>query len=173
MNNIILPRFFYERDTLRVAEALLGKRLKFDDYQGIITEVEAYIGQEDPACHAAKGYTPRTAIMFGKPGFSYVYLIYGMYYCLNIVTEKEGFPAAVLIRGLDLVKPFHRAIDGPGKLCKILNISKKNNQQDLTENHGFCIYDSDYQPQYIRTSRIGIKKGLDKLWRFKVIRSPS
>ncbi|GFN46012.1 DNA-3-methyladenine glycosylase [Candidatus Regiella insecticola] len=169
MNNIILPRRFYARNTLHVAKALLGKRLKFNDYHGIITQVEAYIGQDDPACHAAKGYTPRTAVMFGAPGFSYVYLIYGMYHCLNIVTEEEGFPAAVLIRGLDLVEPFYRAIDGPGKLCKTLNISKKNNHYDLTENHEFCIYHSDSCPPYIETSRIGIKKGLDKLWRFKVI----
>lgn len=169
MNDVFLPRIFYERDTLCVAEELLGKVLKFSDHYGIITEVEAYIGQDDPACHAAKGYTARTAVMFGKPGVSYVYLIYGMYYCLNIVTEREGFPAAVLIRSVDLFKPFKLAIDGPGKLCKILNISKYNNNFDLTKDHEFCIYHSDYKPEYINTPRIGITKGKEKFWRFKVL----
>lgn len=169
MKNNILPRPFYERDTLCVAKNLLGKILKFGDYHGVITEVEAYIGQDDPACHAAKGYTPRTAVMFGPAGFSYIYLIYGMYHCLNVVTEKQGFPAALLIRGINLLKPFYKVIDGPGKLCKTLQLSKINNQYDLTQNTCFCIYDSEHQPKYITTPRIGIKKGLDKLWRFKTI----
>ena len=86
----ILPRSFYERSTLTVAGELLGKILKFSSFYGIITEVEAYIGKGDPACHASKGYTTRTSVMFGTPGFSYVYFIYGMYYCLNIVTEKKA-----------------------------------------------------------------------------------
>lgn len=166
---IIIPRSFYERDTLYVAKDLLGKTLKFFDYYGIITEVEAYVGQDDPACHAAKGYTPRTSVMFGLPGFSYVYLIYGMYHCLNIVTEKKGFPAAILIRGLDLFKPMSLSIYGPGKLCKILNISTSNNNCDLTKNDDFCVYDSDKYPKYINTPRIGIKKGIDKMWRFKTL----
>lgn len=169
MTALILPRSFYEQDTLWVAKNLLGKILKFSDYYGVITEVEAYIGQDDPACHAARGYTPRTAVMFGLAGYSYVYLIYGMYYCLNIVTEREGFPAAVLIRGLHLVQPRSLTIEGPGKLCKILNISKKNNHVDLTKNHNFCVYDSEHCPNYISTPRIGIKKGTDKLWRFKIV----
>ncbi|AMC13277.1 DNA-3-methyladenine glycosylase [Liberibacter crescens] len=165
----ILPRNFYENDTLYVAEHLLGKILKFYHYQGFITEVEAYIGQDDPACHAAKGYTPRTSVMFGLPGFSYVYFIYGMYYCLNIVTEKEGFPAAVLIRGIYLIKPYNLKINGPGKLCKHLDISKVNNSCDLTNNHDFCVYNTEKKPEYIRTPRIGIKKGTENLWRFKVL----
>lgn len=74
------------------------KAIQFPNHQGVINEVEAYIGQDDPACHAARGYTPPTAVMFGAAGFSYVYLIYDMYHCLNIVTEREGFPAAVLMR---------------------------------------------------------------------------
>lgn len=86
----VLKSSFFNRPTLLVAEELLGKVLVFKKYCGIITETEAYIGAEDPACHAFRGETPRTKIMFGKPGFSYIYLIYGMYHCLNFVTEKEG-----------------------------------------------------------------------------------
>ncbi|WP_333023309.1 DNA-3-methyladenine glycosylase [Wolbachia endosymbiont of Pentidionis agamae] len=168
MCNTIIKRNFYERPTLKVSEELLGKTLKFLHYIGTITEVEAYIGQEDPACHAARGYTNRTSVMFGIPGFSYVYFIYGMYFCLNIVTEKEGFPAAVLIRGLKLTTPTTLNIDGPGKLCRTLNITKANNNQDLTINHDFCIYESNMKPNYICTPRIGIKKGKEKFWRFKM-----
>lgn len=166
-SDVILPRSFYERDTLCVAKDLLGKVLKFTDYYGAINEVEAYVGQDDPACHAARGCTPRTAVMFGAAGFSYVYLIYGMYHCLNIVTESEGFPAAVLIRGIALYKPIVHSLNGPGKLCKELNITKNNNQIDLTQSHDFCIYNSTMQPEYSATPRIGIKVGTDKLWRFK------
>ncbi|MCR3756138.1 MAG: putative 3-methyladenine DNA glycosylase [Sodalis sp. Psp] len=169
MSNTILPRSFYERDTLCVAKDLLGKVLKFADYSGVINEVEAYIGQADSACHAVRGYTTRTAVMFGAAGFSYVYLIYGIHHCLNIVTEREGFPAAVLIRGIDLYRPVHLSLDGPGKLCKKLNITKKNNQMNLTQCHDFCIYDSSIQLEYIATSRIGIRVSTDKLWRFKII----
>ncbi|MEN3263072.1 DNA-3-methyladenine glycosylase [Sodalis endosymbiont of Spalangia cameroni] len=165
----ILSRCFYDRDTLCVAEDLLGKTLKFFDYYGVITEVEAYIGQDDPACHAARGYTPRTSVMFGPAGFSYVYLIYGMYHCLNIVTEREGFPAAVLIRGLDVFRPDPLSLSGPGKLCKTLHITKAYNHVDLTKNDDFCVYDADKRPEYIKTPRIGIKKGIDKLWRFKAL----
>ncbi|EKD64189.1 MAG: 3-methyladenine DNA glycosylase, partial [uncultured bacterium] len=92
-----LSRDFFERNTLDVARELLGKFMVFNGKVGRITEVEAYIGQDDPACHAARGMTPRNRVMFGQGGFSYVYFIYGMYHCLNFVTEREGFPAAVLI----------------------------------------------------------------------------
>ncbi|WP_341808042.1 DNA-3-methyladenine glycosylase [Wolbachia endosymbiont (group E) of Neria commutata] len=166
---MILPRDFYKRPTLTVAGELLGKILKFSNFSGIITEVEAYIGIDDPACHAAKGYTNRTSVMFGMPGLSYVYFIYGMYYCLNIVTEEEGYPAAVLIRGLRLVEPLETKLDGPGILCKRLNITTEHNKQDLTINNEFCVYKSDFKPDYICTPRIGINKGQEKFWRFLVV----
>lgn len=169
LNGTILPRSFYERNTLCVAKDLLGKVLKFTDYYGVINEVEAYIGQDDPACHAVSGCTKRTTVMFGAAGFSYVYLIYGMYHCLNIVTEREGFPAAVLIRGIELEKPICLSLDGPGKICKKLNITKNNNCVDLTQCHNFCVYDSKIRPKYIKTPRIGIKVSTNKLWRFKTI----
>lgn len=165
--NIIIPKSFYERSTLIVAGELLGKTLKFFNFYGIINEVEAYIGTDDPACHAAKGYTNRTSIMFASPGFSYVYFIYGMYYCLNIVTEKEGFPAAILIRGLKLIHPFEEEINGPGLLCKRLNITTEHNKCNLTVKDDFCVYKSDTTPNYICTKRIGISKGKEKFWRFK------
>ncbi|MDN5247736.1 MAG: DNA-3-methyladenine glycosylase [Wolbachia endosymbiont of Tyrophagus putrescentiae] len=164
----ILPKSFYERSTLVVAGDLIGKILKFSRFSGIITEVEAYVGKDDPACHAAKGYTERTSVMFGMPGFSYVYFIYGMYYCLNIVTEGEGFPAAVLVRGLKLTSPFEDNLGGPGILCKRLNITKEHNKQDLTLNHEFCVYESNLHLNYVCTPRIGISKGKEKFWRFKV-----
>ena len=98
-----LKSSFFNQPTLEVAEALLGKVLVFKKFSGIITETEAYLGFEDPASHAFKGKTPRSKIMFGTSGVSYVYLIYGMYFMLNIVTEDKDFPAAVLIRGTWLV----------------------------------------------------------------------
>src|SRR5438105_15082885 len=100
-----LPRSFYSRSTLDVASDLLGKvlvrQLKGRRLAGKIVETEAYVGPHDLACHASKGHTPRTSIMFGPPGFAYVYMIYGVYFCLNAVTEAEGHPAAVLIRAFE------------------------------------------------------------------------
>ena len=160
-----LSRDFFEKPTLDVAKNLLGKKLIFKDYVGLITETEAYIGTDDPACHASKGLTTRTSIMFGAAGFSYVYLIYGMYYCFNIVTEKEGYPAAVLIRGLKMA---HCYLDGPGKLCKHLGITKEHNAIDLITSSDFFVEDTQEKLIYKATQRIGISKGQDKLWRFVV-----
>src|SRR5499433_4306146 len=100
-----LSRSFYSRSALDVASDLLGKvlvrRLENRVLSGMIVETEAYVGPHDLACHASKGHTPRTSIMFGPPGFAYVYMIYGFYFCLNAVTEPEGYPAAVLIRAIE------------------------------------------------------------------------
>src|SRR5437868_6642247 len=102
-----LPRSFYERDTIQIARELLGKHLvhRCDgvERRGRIVEVEAYVGAHDLASHASKGLTPRTRIMYGPAGHAYVYLIYGMHHCMNIVTEKEGIGAAVLLRALEPV----------------------------------------------------------------------
>jgi len=142
-----LTRNFFQRDTLLVARELLGKRLvRLDDgkrLSGIIVEAEAYRGEEDLGCHARAGLTPRTRVMYGAPGHAYVYFTYGMHWMLNFVTEQEGFPAAVLIRGilscegLDIIaarrkgQPPARWTDGPAKICQALNIDGEQNGIDL------------------------------------------
>lgn len=164
-----LDRDFYNRNTLKVAQDLLGKFLvrKYQNklYRAEIIETEAYQGFKDKASHASRGVTARNKIMFGPPGFSYVYLIYGMYHCLNIVTEKEGFPAAVLIRGLDFPN-----CDGPGKLCREFKITKKDNGLDLTGDF-LWIEDRGVKVKYEKLPRIGVDyAGSSKNWpwRFKV-----
>lgn len=154
---------FYDRPFLTVAKELLGKKLIFGHFEGIITETEGYGGFDDEASHAYKGITKRSAIMFGGPGKAYVYMIYGMYYCLNIVTQREGEASAVLIRGLKL--PFVH-LNGPGKICKALGIDKKYNGVDLINNNNFYLTHGEKVKNMEITSRIGIKKACDKLWRF-------
>ena len=134
---VILQQDFFARPTLTVAQELLGKVLVRDiDGQrlsGRIVETEAYIGPDDTACHASKGRTPRTEVMFGPGGFAYVYFIYGMYHMLNFITEQEDFPAAVLIRAIEPLEgvehmrthrnnpmPEANLTNGPGKLCQAL-----------------------------------------------------
>lgn len=163
-----LSRDFFTLPTVTVAQKLLGKIMVFGHTAGLITETEAYIGQDDPACHAARGKTSRNAIMFGPAGFSYVYFIYGMYHCLNFVTEEEGTPAAVLIRGLMLVEPSPLHLNGPGKLCRHLGITRDHNAIDVTESAFFYVKDSPLSPAYEATPRIGISRGQEKLWRFVV-----
>lgn len=111
----------------------MGKYLVRENGKGIVAgkiiEVEAYIGPQDKACHASKGRTARTDVLFGPPGISYVYLIYGMHHCLNVVTERSEFPAAVLIRALEIDGLL---IDGPGRLCRALDIDRSLNRIDLT-----------------------------------------
>lgn len=167
----VLPRSFFEQGTLTVAQELIGARLHINNHSGIITETEAYIGKDDPACHAAKGLTPRTQIMFGAAGYSYIYLIYGMYHCLNIVTETEGFPAAVLIRGV-ICDTTHRHLDGPGKLCKAWGITKEHNAINMyNEDSPFNVTAGSPATHILTTPRIGIKVGTEHLWRF--IMSPT
>ncbi len=163
-----LTRDFFRKPTLTVAQALLGKIIVFANHKIQITETEAYLGEGDPACHASRGLTKRTAVMFGAPGFSYVYFIYGMYHCLNFVTEPKGTPAAVLIRGgLDMNSKV--LIDGPGKLCRHLGITKDmHNSIDVVESKDFYLFDTGIQPNFIQTPRIGIKLAADKPWRFLV-----
>lgn len=140
-----LPRGFYARPTLVVARQLLGARLVriLDGIRlaGMITETEAYIGEEDLACHARVGQTPRTVVMYGPPGYAYVYFTYGNHWMLNAVTEQEGFPAAVLIRaiqpveGVEVIRARRGGRDtlGPGKLTQALGIGPGENRADLTE----------------------------------------
>jgi DNA-3-methyladenine glycosylase len=129
----ILSRDYFERSTLVVARSLVGKYLVRENGTGTmagkIVETEAYIGPHDLACHASRGRTQRTDVLFGPPGISYVYMIYGMYYCLNVVTEREHYPAAVLIRAIEVDGTL---IDGPGRLCRTLAIDRTLNRIDMT-----------------------------------------
>lgn len=144
MISSLLPKEFYTRPTLTVARELIGARLVrvFEGVRlaGLITETEAYIGETDLACHAKAGLTPRTAVMYGPPGHAYVYFTYGNHWMLNVVTEKEGFPAAVLIRaiqpveGVEIMSHRRQGRDtfGPGKLTQAMGITKDENGVDLT-----------------------------------------
>ena len=156
----MLSDSFFARDTETVARELLGKKLVrlCDDGSKqtlIINETEAYVGPHDLACHAAKGRTKRTAVMYGPPGSIYMYLIYGMYWMLNIVTEEENYPAAVLIRG---IHNQDKVLDGPGKLTRELAIDKSLNGLVLGQESGLWIAEgaSLNLDDIIATPRIGI-----------------
>jgi DNA-3-methyladenine glycosylase len=133
-----LPRSFYNRDTTRVARDLLGKYLVHGPRVGRIVEVEAYLGSHDLAAHSSRGLTERTETMFGPPGYAYIYMIYGMYYCMNVVTEREGHAAAVLLRAIEPVANVTGKTSGPGLLCKAMRIDKRLNAHDLLSDD-FCI----------------------------------
>ena len=126
-----LPRSFYDRDTILVARELLGKHLVHEDRVGRIVEVEAYLGPHDRAAHSCRGLTERTKVMFGPPGHAYVYLIYGMYHCMNVVTEREGHASAVLLRAVEPVANVTGKTSGPGLLCRAMGINKRLNSRDL------------------------------------------
>lgn len=130
-----LPRDFYDRKTVTVARDLLGKWLVHicdgSERVGRIVETEAYLGPQDLAAHSSRGLTARTRVMFGPPGFAYVYFIYGMYFCMNVVTEREGHASAVLLRAIEPVKNVHRRGCGPGLLCLAMDIDKRLNGHDL------------------------------------------
>lgn len=148
VRNTPLPQTFFNRPTLDVAKELLGKiivrQYNGQLLSGRIVETEAYIGMDDSACHCAKGRTPRTEVMFGEAGRAYVYLVYGMHFMFNIVTEADGFPSAVLIRAIEpldgieqmrqLRGKHHRNLgNGPARLCQALAIDKRFNNWDLTQ----------------------------------------
>lgn len=127
-----LPRSFYAQDAEPVARALLGATLRFGPHRVRVVETEAYVGVHDLACHAAKGRTGRTEVMFGPPGHAYVYLIYGMYELLNVVTGPEGDAQAVLIRAAEPLTDLAKT-DGPGKLTRALGLTRAYNRHDLLE----------------------------------------
>ena len=167
MNNR-LPNSFFQRDVLEVAPELLGKIIvrKFDDGRFVkfhINEVEAYSGNGDLACHASKGKTPRTEVMFREGGVVYVYLIYGMYWMLNIVTGKENDASAVLIRGVE-------NISGPGRVGKALELDKSFNGENLFTSERIWIENAEIIEYYITSPRIGIiyagEPWISKHWRF-------
>jgi len=159
--NAPLPRSFYERETRVVARDLLGKmlvRAAGDELRiGRIVEVEAYLGPHDKAAHTAKGLTPRTRVMFGPPGHAYVYMIYGMHYCMNVVTEPEGHGSAVLLRALEPVSGIAGRTQGPALLCRALGITLRQNGRDLLD-RGFCLYRPDEERPFrvAKRPRIGV-----------------
>lgn len=170
-----LPRDFFARPTLQVARALLGKyvvrELGSERISGRIIEVEAYVGPKDRASHASRGRTARTDVMFGPPGMAYVYLIYGMYYCLNVVTERDGYPAAILVRA---VHAGGDLIDGPGRLCRRFQIDRTLNRADLTQGEGLWFEDRGEpvsRSAVERFPRIGVDYAgvwAAKPWRFRL-----
>ncbi|SFM19594.1 DNA-3-methyladenine glycosylase [Pelosinus propionicus] len=188
-----LERRFYERPTLEVARDLLGKYMIHETNDGRtvgkIVEVEAYVGSIDAACHAYNNKcTNRTKIMFGEGGHAYVYLIYGMHYCMNIVTNQETYPEAVLIRALEPVEGLQimkrrrktesvlNLCSGPGKLCQAMGITKLQNEIDLCGGRMFLLQGETIMSNNIGTTpRINIdyaKEARDYPWRFIVKDSP-
>jgi DNA-3-methyladenine glycosylase len=194
-----LPRAFYNRPTLDVARDLIGKVLVHNRRgvrtSGIIVEVEAYIGESDPACHAAPGPTARNAPLYGPPGFAYVYLNYGIHPLVNAVTEAEGSPAAVLIRALEPLEgvdamrrrrarrmkgrrartrsslSLHDLCRGPGNLTMAMGITLAQNKDDL------CLYIEDRglppAQEIAWGPRIGIRVGTEREWRAYVSTHPA
>jgi DNA-3-methyladenine glycosylase len=156
-----LRRDFYNRDTTCVAQELLGKYLvrKTDGTEriGKIVEVEAYLGPHDLAAHSARGRTERTEIMFGPPGHAYVYMIYGMYFCMNVVTEAEGHASAVLLRALEPIRNITDKASGPGLLCRAMQIDKRLNGHDLESDDFFIAGGSGPRKiDFVARPRIGV-----------------
>jgi len=197
----VLPPTFYDRPTLEVARDLLGKVLVHRTVDGLtsgaIVEAEAYIGETDPACHAAPGPTRRNEPLYGDPGHAYVYFNYGVHHLVNAVTERRGYPAAVLIRALEPIDgievmrmrrgrgrggaqiPEHDLCKGPGNLTRAMGIALGENRADLTraadaphaglwiEDRGVAVTDVGWTP------RIGIRAGTEFVWRCYVASNPS
>ena len=186
---MVLSRAFYARPTLDVLEDLIGKVLVHEvrghRVSGVIVEAEAYIGEDDPACHAAPGPTKRNAPLYGPPGRAYVYFNYGMHYLVNAVTEAEGSPAAILIRaleprdGYDLMRRRRARASGrspsaiaeadlcrgPGNLTAALGIALAQNRLDLTASR-LTVEDEGVRPTRLAWSpRVGIRVGVDRKWR--------
>lgn len=184
-----LPRAFYSQPTLRVAKDLLGKLIvrttRHALLVGRIVEVEAYLGESDPASHAYRGITARNAVMFGPPGRLYVYFTYGMHFCSNIVTETKGKAGAVLVRGVEPLRGVtvmqklrgrkkkatredqRELTNGPAKFCEAFGIGEKQNGADLLGTEIFLAHDTPVRPREVgRSTRIGIRNGKEKRWRF-------
>lgn len=163
-----LNKDFYTKNALEIAPLLIGKLLVRRYDKGVvekyrIKEIEVYNGTEDTACHARVGKTKRTETLFKEGGITYVYLCYGVYYLLNIVTGEKDHPEAILIRGIE-------GYDGPGKLTKALNITKELHEINLTTSDKLWIEDDEYKAKYMKASRVGIeyatKKYRDIKWRY-------
>jgi DNA-3-methyladenine glycosylase len=183
---MILPRSFYARDTIEVARDLLGKIVVHGETSGKIVETEAYLGGDDLAAHSARGVTARTRILFGPPGHAYVYFIYGMYECLNVVAEPDGRPGGVLIRALEPVagieimqrrRPAAHTLrdltSGPGRLTLALGITRAQNGVDVTRGALTVRTPGREEPFEIEvTPRVGIRHCADWPLRFVVKGNP-
>jgi len=187
-----IERAFFERDTLTVAENLLGQVLVRESAEGVtkgvIVETEAYLGSRDDAAHSYKGKTERVKVLYGSKGCAYVYMIYGMYYCLNFSTGPKGVPECVLVRALEPIEgielmasrrgteKLRMLCSGPGKLCMAMGISKELYGVDLcADKSGFYLEYGEPPAEIVRTPRIGIdyaEKCRDELWRFAVKDNP-
>ncbi|MFN8673014.1 MAG: DNA-3-methyladenine glycosylase [Candidatus Sericytochromatia bacterium] len=180
-----LEKSFYTRDTITVAKDLLGKNLcrktPFGIIEAKIVETEAYLSENDPACHANRGMTPRNEPMFEEGGISYVYFIYGNYFCFNVVSDKKGFGTAVLIRAVEplnheIIKNYRNTkkikdlTNGPSKLCMAMNITKEQNKLDLITSSEIFITDNESikKNDIIETTRIGITQAQDLKLRFYI-----
>lgn len=171
-----LPQLFYQQKTIDVAKALLGKYLVHHHgdktFIGKIVETEAYLGEHDLACHTAKGRTSRTQIMFGPAGYAYVYLIYGMHHCFNIVTEQQGIGSAVLIRALEPVAGITINSRGPGRLSKAMAITREHNGMSMQSDALFVAENEVIaEHQIIARPRIGVdyaKEWAEKPLRFYI-----
>lgn len=175
-----LPRAFYERDTRAVARALLGKVLVHRD-GGVrraarIVETEAYHGPRDLASHARAGPTPRAAIMFGPPGVAYVYLVYGISHCMNVVTGPEGFPAAVLVRAGEPLEGCLHSTRGPGNLCRALAIRRAHdNGRDLAGDDLFIEDAPPPEERIVAAPRVNVRYAgawAEKPWRWVLEGNP-
>jgi len=168
-----LDRAFYDRDTIIVARQLLGKYLiHLSDGReriGRIVEDEAYLGPHDLAAHSAKGVTKRTKVMFGPPGYAYVYMIYGIYYCMNVVTEHEGHASAVLLRAIEPVKNIGIPTRGPGLLCKAMHIDSRLNGHDLVSDDLYIAAPAKDEPlTIVSRPRVGVEYA--QHWRKRLLR---
>lgn len=172
-----LSHSFYTRPTLDVAQELLGcflvRKVGRKVWRARIVEVEAYIGEDDLACHASKGRTKRTEVMYGEAGHAYVYLIYGMYHLLNIVTENKDFPAAILIRAVEIEGVNKKETNGPGKLGRYLHIDRSCNTLDLTKGKKLWLEKGAKRKteKVLKSKRIGIEYAehcKEYLWRFEL-----
>lgn len=188
---MIIPRDFYEQDTLSVARGLLGQVLVRETEEGtvrgVIVETEAYLGEKDDAAHSYKGKSERVRVQFGQAGMAYIYMIYGLYYCLNITSGPIGVPEAVLIRalepvtGLELMKKRRRSdklrnlCSGPGKLSMALGIDKSLYGADMCVRGGLKVEYGGTPDGIIASKRRGIDyavRSRDELWRFNISGNP-
>lgn len=169
---IRLEQLFYEQPAVALAQALIGKvivrRIRKKEFRARIVETEAYVGSHDLACHASKGRTSRTEIMFGSAGRAYVYLIYGMYDMFNIVAGEVDDPQAVLIRAAEPLDGWLADLSGPGKLTRGLQITRTDNGVALTSDRLHLLDDPTDRPQIIVTPRIGIDYAGD--WKHELLR---